>query len=170
MRHDPRNLEFAISLASPVGPLTLTAADQGLTHVLPAALGAPTRARGPERIVSYLEAAARALCEYFQGERTHFDDVVLAPSGSAFEQAVWKALREIPFGETRSYGALAAHLGRPGAARAVGRANGRNPISVLQPCHRVVGASGNLTGYAGGLAMKAWLLEHERRVRLSPRA
>ena len=89
----------------------------------------------------------------------------LAPRGTAFQQEVWDALRAIPAGETRSYGEVAAALGRPGASRAVGAATGRNPISIIVPCHRLVGASGAMTGYAGGVDRKRWLLDHERGVR-----
>jgi methylated-DNA-[protein]-cysteine S-methyltransferase len=104
-------------------------------------------------------AEARAqLIAYFAGERNDFD-LPLAPVGSAFQQSVWAALREIPFGETRSYGDLAELLGS--SPRAVGRANATNPICVIVPCHRVIGADGTLTGYAGGMDNKRWLLEHE---------
>jgi methylated-DNA-[protein]-cysteine S-methyltransferase len=104
---------------------------------------------------------ARAqLVEYFAGERTAFD-LVLEPCGTSWQQRVWAALREIPYGETRSYGELAAAVGAPGSARAVGHANGRNPVSIVVPCHRVVGADGRLTGYGGGLERKRALLAHE---------
>ncbi|MEE8522805.1 MAG: methylated-DNA--[protein]-cysteine S-methyltransferase [Thermoanaerobaculia bacterium] len=104
--------------------------------------------------------AVEQLREYFAGERRHFD-LDLAPRGSGFQQQVWRYLTGIPFGETRSYGEIAEHLGRPGAARAVGRANATNPIPIVVPCHRVVGADGSLTGYVGGLAIKQGLLELE---------
>ena len=97
---------------------------------------------------------------YFAGHLTVFN-VPLAPQGTAFQKQVWSALREIPLGATTTYGALAAHVGKPSAARAVGAANGKNPISLIVPCHRVIGGSGSLTGYAGGVELKAWLLEHE---------
>ncbi len=100
--------------------------------------------------------------EYFAGEREDFS-VRLKPAGTAFQQSVWSALREIPFGETRSYGQLAALLGKPGAARAIGRANATNPICLIVPCHRVVGADGSLTGFAFGEAIKQRLLELESR-------
>jgi methylated-DNA-[protein]-cysteine S-methyltransferase len=100
------------------------------------------------------------LREYFAGERTAFD-LALVMAGTAFERRVWSALTEIPYGETLSYGALARRLGQPSAARAVGLANGRNPISVIVPCHRVIGANGTLTGYGGGLERKRILLELE---------
>lgn len=106
--------------------------------------------------------AARQLREYFAGDRTTFD-LPLAPRGTAFQQRVWMMLREIPAGETRTYGWVATRLGQPSASRAVGAANGQNPLAVVVPCHRVVGANGTLTGYAGGLDRKAWLLDHEAR-------
>jgi methylated-DNA-[protein]-cysteine S-methyltransferase len=109
-------------------------------------------------------AAREQLGAYFAGERTTFDLPLDLDAGSAFQQLVWRALLEIPYGETRSYGRLAASIGRPGAARAVGLANGRNPIGIVVPCHRVVGADGSLTGYGGGLPRKRWLLGHETSV------
>lgn len=110
-----------------------------------------------------LEAAAAQLAEYFAGERTDFD-LPLEPGGTAFQQQAWAALREIPFGATISYGEQAKRLGDANKSRAVGAANGQNPIPIVVPCHRVVGSTGKLTGFAGGLATKAWLLEHEQRV------
>lgn len=114
-------------------------------------------------------AQARAqLEEYFAGKRTEFE-VPLAMDGSAFEQRVWQALQEIPYGETISYGELARRIGQPSAARAVGLANGRNPIAVIVPCHRVIGANGTLTGYGGGVERKRFLLELESgQSRLGP--
>ncbi|HEY5342058.1 MAG TPA: methylated-DNA--[protein]-cysteine S-methyltransferase [Solirubrobacteraceae bacterium] len=124
--------------------------------------------RKPKQIApGWVEAAAsfadvRAqLEEYFAGERTTFE-VPLAPEGAPFEREVWRALEEIPYGETVSYGEIARRVGQPGAARAVGTANGRNPIAVIVPCHRVIGADGSLTGYGGGLERKRLLLELER--------
>jgi len=105
---------------------------------------------------------ATQLAEYFAGDRRAFD-LPVAPRGSEFQELVWRALVEIPFGETRSYGQLARSIGQPTASRAVGAANGRNPIAIIVPCHRVIGATGALTGYAGGMAAKRWLLDHERR-------
>lgn len=110
-----------------------------------------------------IEDTARAqMAEYFQGRRREFD-LPLDPQGTAFQRTVWAALREIPYGETRSYGELAAMIGRPKAARAVGMACNRNPLPILIPCHRVVGKDGSLTGYAGGLELKQQLLELEKR-------
>lgn len=109
----------------------------------------------------WLDTARRQLDEYFAGERTRFE-LPLWAAGSGFQRAVWGALVALPFGETLSYVALARRLGRPTAARAVGAANGRNPIAIVVPCHRVIGSDGSLTGYAGGLSRKRWLLGHER--------
>jgi AraC family transcriptional regulator of adaptative response/methylated-DNA-[protein]-cysteine methyltransferase len=107
---------------------------------------------------------ARELAEYFAGERTSFT-LPIAQRGTPFTSAVWAALCEIPCGETRSYGELAAHLGRPSAVRAVARANGANQVAILVPCHRVIGADGSLVGYGGKLWRKRWLLDHEQRLR-----
>jgi methylated-DNA-[protein]-cysteine S-methyltransferase len=111
--------------------------------------------------------AARQLGQYFAGERAGFE-LPLRMHGSEFRRRVWEALRGIPFGQTRSYGELARSVGRPSAARAVGLANGRNPFAIILPCHRVVGATGALVGYGGGLERKRWLLAHERRSAVSP--
>ena len=104
--------------------------------------------------------AAHQLEEYFAGSRTIFD-LTVAPEGTEFEKRVWKDLVEISFGATDTYGAIAARLGDPGASRAVGVANARNPVAIVIPCHRVIGSNGDLTGYAGGLHRKRWLLAHE---------
>ncbi|MEZ4563398.1 MAG: methylated-DNA--[protein]-cysteine S-methyltransferase [Thermomicrobiales bacterium] len=113
--------------------------------------------------------ATNELAEYCRGERTEFT-LACALSGTPWQQAVWKAVRAIPFGETRTYGEIAAGLGRPRAARAMGRANATNPLPIVIPCHRVVGANGSLTGYAGGLHIKQRLLEHEALVLASRQA
>lgn len=153
------------TIDSPVGPLTLAASDEGLVAVLWAD-DDPLRVRiGPlvaEDAHPILVAAAAQLRGYFAGERTAFD-LPLDWRGTDFQKRVWAALLTIPYGETRSYGAIADAVGRPGAARAVGAANGRNPLSIIAPCHRVVGSGGHLTGFAGGLAAKALLLALERR-------
>ncbi|GAA3867998.1 methylated-DNA--[protein]-cysteine S-methyltransferase [Tessaracoccus defluvii] len=146
---------------SPIGELTVVAEDGALVGLyMTGHRPAPDPESFGERVDDALPAATAQLTEYFAGERTAFD-LPLAPRGTAFQQAVWAALRDIPYGETRSYGELAAALGRPGASRAVGLANGRNPISIVVPCHRVVGAGGKLTGYAGGMERKSWLLALE---------
>lgn len=154
------------TLPSPLGTLTLIADDDGLVAILwendpPNRVRLEPTREDPDHPV--LAATARQLTEYFGGERTAFD-LPLAPRGTAFQQAVWRELVAIPFGETRSYADLARTLGQPTATRAVGAANGRNPLSIVAPCHRVVGSNGALTGFAGGLAAKRWLLDHERQV------
>lgn len=144
------------TLDTPVGPVWVAADDDGAVTVVH--FGEPDVPAGPS---AASEAAATQLREYFAGERTDFD-LTLAASGTPFQHRVWAALREIPFGVTWSYGELAAHIGQPTASRAVGLANGRNPIAIVVPCHRVIGASGTLTGYAGGVERKRWLLDHEQ--------
>lgn len=108
-----------------------------------------------------LKEAGRQLTEYFEGTRKNFD-LPLAPLGTEFQQNAWKALQEIPYGETRSYGDMAKNIGNPKACRAIGMANNRNPIAIIIPCHRVIGANGKLIGYGGGLHIKAYLLKLEK--------
>lgn len=115
----------------------------------------------PRRASPLLQAGAEQLAEYLSGRRRQFE-LPLAAEGSAFARSVWQQLLAIPFGQTSTYGELATAMGRTGAARAVGLAVGRNPLSIIVPCHRVVGSDGRLTGYAGGLERKAWLLDLER--------
>jgi methylated-DNA-[protein]-cysteine S-methyltransferase len=122
---------------------------------------APASQDGPD--AAPLAAAARQLTEYFAGQRTEFD-LPLEMAGTDFQRRVWAALREIPYGETVSYGELARGLGQASASRAVGLANGKNPFAVVVPCHRVVGSDGSLTGYGGGLDRKRFLLALEQRV------
>lgn len=153
-----------ILLPSPVGTLTLIAGQRGLSAILwedddPARVPTGDSAENADHPV--LREAARQLTDYFAGRRRAFD-LRLDFRGTDFQKAVWAALLTIPFGETRSYGEIARAIGRPGASRAVGAANGRNPISIVAPCHRVVGANGALTGFAGGLAAKRFLLDLER--------
>ena len=147
----------AMTLATPLGSLQLVALDERLERI---AFPGAHQERLPAGKSPLLERAARQLQEYFAGGRRVFD-LPLASAGTAFQEAVWAALAAIPFGETRSYGDLALALGRPRAVRAVGAANGRNPLPIVVPCHRVIGADGSLTGYAGGMARKRWLLELE---------
>lgn len=109
-----------------------------------------------------IDAVGRKLKEYFAGELKAFKTPI-APLGSPFQQSVWKALQEIPYGETRSYGEVAAEVGRPSAARAVAQVNGANRLALIVPCHRVIGADGAPRGYGGGVSSKGWLLEHEKR-------
>ena len=151
-------------VASPVGPITLMATGSALTGLYmdrqrhgPAAgsLGMPDPGPSAE--------AARQLEEYFSGERTAFE-LELALAGTSFQRRVWAELQAIPYGETVSYGELARRIGRPTASRAVGLANGKNPVAIIVPCHRVVGADGSLTGYGGGLDRKRFLIGLEQRV------
>lgn len=158
------------TIASPVGDLTLVASDLGIAAILwendspgRVRLGAATEDAGHPVLL----AAETQLREYFTGTRTAFD-LPLDFRGTDFQKSVWAELLAIPFGETRSYGEIAMKLGRPKASRAVGAANGRNPISIVAPCHRVIGSNGALTGFAGGIAAKAYLLELERGDPLEP--
>jgi methylated-DNA-[protein]-cysteine S-methyltransferase len=150
-----------LTMTSPLGPLRLHARGDELVAIhLPDSAFAPARARATR----VLALARDQLDEYFAGARVAFD-LPLAPDGTGFQRLVWRALLAIPFGETRSYGDVARAIGRPAASRAVGAANGRNPLAIVVPCHRVIGASGALVGYGGGLPAKRWLLDHERGAR-----
>jgi len=162
-----------VIIDSPIGPLTLVAARGMLTGLYldaprsgsarhepgAAVLGAPG-----DPASKPFSAAAAQLAAYFAGRRTEFS-LPLAPAGTQFQRRVWAGLREIPYGETWSYGQLASKIGNPTAARAVGLANGRNPIAVVIPCHRVIGSDGSLTGYGGGLDRKRYLLDLEANIR-----
>ncbi len=148
---------FTVVVDSPVGPLRLSASADHLVGV--AFDGGPPSPGNVSHPI--LRAAARELAEYFAGNRRSFT-VPCAPSGTSFEERVWKALTDIPSGETRSYGDVARAIGKKNAVRAVGGANHRNPLAIIVPCHRVIGSDGGLRGYGGGLDKKAWLLEHER--------
>jgi methylated-DNA-[protein]-cysteine S-methyltransferase len=152
------------TVESPVGALTLVASDVGLAAVLwpnddPARVRLGAFAASAEHPV--LQDTQRQLAEYFAGTRTAFA-LPLDFAGTEFQRSVWAALLTIPYGETRSYGDIARTIGRPAAVRAVGAANGRNPISIVAPCHRVIGANGKLTGFAGGLKTKEYLLALEQ--------
>jgi methylated-DNA-[protein]-cysteine S-methyltransferase len=152
---------FWSELHSPIGPLLLVASHRGLRQLRFPEDGA-LAAREPSwlRDDARLAPVRRQLRAYFAAELRRFA-LALDPVGTPFQQSVWELLASIPWGETTSYGALAARLGRPGAARAVGAANGANPLPIVLPCHRVIGADGSLTGFGGGLAAKRWLLRHE---------
>jgi methylated-DNA-[protein]-cysteine S-methyltransferase len=146
---------------SPLGGLLATRDPEGITALLlPHGRKPATPAAGWVRDDTAFDDLRTQLAEYFAGERTAFD-LPLHLIGSPFQKRVWTALLDIPCGTTTSYGALAVTIGAPGAARAVGLANGQNPISIIVPCHRVIGADGSLTGYGGGLPAKQWLLTHE---------
>lgn len=154
---------------TPIGPLTLVADDDQLVavymdghahHPGSDALGEPGDG-------GVLDDAAQQLTEYFAGDRTTFD-LPMRPIGTDFQVRVWRALQQIPYGVTWSYRELATAVGNPAASRAVGLANGRNPLSIVIPCHRVIGADGSLTGYGGGVERKRWLLDLERQEALLP--
>ena len=151
------------TIDSPIGPLGLVATDEGLRAV--SWRGDETSVKLPDDMVEdpdhpVLRQAAHQLGEYFEGDRTSFD-VPLDLRGTPFQEAAWRALGDIPYGSTRSYGEQAALIGRPKAVRAIGQANGRNPVPIVLPCHRVIGADGSLTGFGGGLDLKTQLLQHE---------
>jgi methylated-DNA-[protein]-cysteine S-methyltransferase len=152
-----------ITLASPVGELKLVANGSRLVAILwendtPGRVRLGPTSEAPDNPI--LVCTAQQLREYFAGSRHHFE-LDLEFVGTAFQKKVWAALLTIPYGETRSYSQIAEQIGNPGAVRAVGAANGKNPISIVAPCHRVIGASGKLTGFAGGLEAKALLLTLE---------
>lgn len=141
---------------TPLGHITLAQCDGALTHM---AFGRE-RFAGSEKAVAITNQAATELMQYFAGKRRSFD-IPLAPQGSDFQKAVWQALLDIPYGQTSTYGDIAQAIGKPQAARAVGGANNKNPLPIFIPCHRVVGAHGNLVGYAYGLPIKKFLLDLE---------
>ena len=147
---------------SPIGRLLLAGDEAGL-RLISFPTGSRTRRAEPGWVESgaHFVEARRQLDAYFAGDLTAFD-LPLAPGGTAFQLSVWRALRAIPYGETVSYGAIARAIGRPGASRAVGAANGANPLPIVVPCHRVIGSTGKLTGFGGGLDTKAALLALER--------
>ncbi len=154
---------FYTRVASPVGALLLASNGQALTdlHILSGqyvpAIASHWQASGDDAV---LQQARQELTEYFAGQRQVFT-LALAAQGTVFQQMAWQTLLRIPFGQTQSYGQQAAWMGKPKAVRAVGGANGKNPIAIVIPCHRVVGADGSLTGYSGGMAHKKFLLRHE---------
>jgi len=153
---------FHRRIASPVGPLTVAASDDGLHAIEFTSNRHPVRRDAGWREGDHplLRRAQAQLDEYFAGVRRAFD-LPLAPRGTPFQREVWLALASIPYGATLSYAQLAARVGRPAAMRAVGAANGRNPLPIVLPCHRVIGADGSLTGFGGGLPTKRFLLELE---------
>lgn len=154
------------TLETPVGTMVLVGTETALHQVLLPGLAAEARPRldrALEARPAALAVAEDQLREYFAGERRQFE-LALDPAGTAFQRAAWFALGEIPYARTSTYAAQATRVGRPSAVRAVGAANGRNPLPIVLPCHRVIGSNGRLVGYAGGLELKQWLLDHERRV------
>ena len=155
-------------LDTPIGPLVLAGDDDALTHLLLPKNGKPAHV-APEwqRAPARLREVRAQLAAYFAGKLLTFD-VPIAPRGTPFQRVVWDELQRIPYGDTISYADLARRIEKPNAMRAVGAANGANPISLIVPCHRVIGADGTLTGYGGGLPAKRWLLDHERRYAPAP--
>jgi methylated-DNA-[protein]-cysteine S-methyltransferase len=146
-----------VIIESPVGPLTLEADDEGLTRI---EFGVEDRQSCLSGQARFLRDAVDQLDEFFNGQRKTFD-VKLALRGTPFQLEVWRELMRIPYGETRSYAQVAKAIGRPAAIRAVGAANGANPIPIIVPCHRVIGSNGSLTGFGGGIDVKRWLLDFE---------
>lgn len=159
----PDDVIYFTTMPSPLGELLLTGDGRHLTG-----LYMTPHTHGPERGGDWVRNdavfvdAVRQLQEYFDGNRVTFE-IPLAPDGTDFQRRVWMALRDIPYAQTVSYGDIAREIGNPKGMRAVGLANGRNPISIIVPCHRVIGSNGSLTGYGGGIERKQWLLEHEAR-------
>jgi methylated-DNA-[protein]-cysteine S-methyltransferase len=152
-----------MTIDSPVGPLTIVVDEEGrLMELSFARAGRGEVAAVAGDSTAHCARVADQLREYFASERKNFE-LELAPRGTPFQLAVWSALRRIPFGDTISYAELARRIGKPAAVRAVGSANGANPIAVIVPCHRVIGSNGSLTGYGGGIERKQWLLTHEGR-------
>jgi len=155
-------MNYCAKLPSPVGELTICATDDAITTVAFPGDSAPLdNQHQPNDLV---RRAMDQLKEYFNGQRKAFD-LPLNPTGTAFQKSVWQALLAVPYGKTASYGEIAAEIGNAKASRAVGLANGRNPIAIVVPCHRIIGSDGSLTGYGGGLHRKHWLLTHERGAR-----
>jgi methylated-DNA-[protein]-cysteine S-methyltransferase len=156
----PRHI-FYTMIASPFGPVCLAGTEQGLIRVDFQGGDRPIQpAPAWQEDTGLLDGAARQLQEYFQGQRRSFT-LPLAPPGTPFQQRVWQELQRIPVGTTRTYREMAQCLEMPQAARAVGHANGRNPLAIVIPCHRLIGSDGHLRGYAGGITLKQRLLQHE---------
>tara|TARA_R110000824_G_scaffold118960_14_gene272102 strand:- start:221278 stop:221802 length:525 start_codon:yes stop_codon:yes gene_type:complete len=153
----------ATHIKTPIGLLQLAAGEEGLVAVVfpNETRRSYAKAKGPIAAQMHLNKTVTALEEYFAGTRQDFSDLTLAPSGTAFQLSVWQQLIKIPFGVTKSYGDIAHAIDNPKGVRAVGLANGKNPIPIIVPCHRVIGANGTLTGFGGGLPTKKWLLQHE---------
>lgn len=153
---------FTTTYNSPIGALTLAADKEGLRHIVfpqgTRSFGTPDDWQQSEHPFAHI---VEQLDEYFAGTRTRFS-IKLSPQGTDFQRSVWLALLQLEYAKTTSYGDIAKALGKPKASRAVGAANGANPIPIVIPCHRVIGASGELTGFGGGLHTKQWLLAHER--------
>ncbi len=171
---DPVRHLWRETLATPLGEMVVVTSDRAV-HLVDFADCEDRRRTLADRHLGKtgitdrapVSPASRALHAYFSGDVTAIDRLDVATSGTSFQEEVWAALRRIPAGHTCGYGVMAERLGRPNAARAVGRANGLNPVSIIIPCHRLVGASGSLTGYAGGIERKKWLVRHEACARFA---
>ena len=150
---------YAKYYRSPVGIIEIKGTQEGILSIL----YVDEWEEGAERLPACLEQCAEQLDEYFKGRRIIFS-VKVIPQGTDFQKRIWESLQAIPFGATRSYREVAAANGNPKAVRAVGQANGKNRINIIIPCHRVIGARGDLTGYGGGIWRKKWLLEHEKKI------
>jgi methylated-DNA-[protein]-cysteine S-methyltransferase len=179
---------FRTLLPTPIGDMVALASDEGLCALEFTNVVGPSRSQDPlsrlnarlqrwfpphdvaDREVPTIARTRAWLAAYFDGTTADVGNLPLDMRGAAFEKRVWTALLTIPAGQTTSYGAIAKALGSDGASRAVGAANGANPIAIIVPCHRVIGSSGSLTGYGGGLDRKTWLIDHERRWRAEPQA
>lgn len=156
LRHDDYVQIYRPPETVPLGPIEIRATDHGLTW-----LAFSSSPNAVEHGNALTARCASQLERYFQGDLTTFD-LPLSPRGTGFQLSVWQTLQSVPYGQTCSYREIAVAIGAPRAVRAVGAANGRNPLCLVVPCHRVIGANGKLTGYAGGLDRKRWLLQHER--------
>ena len=152
-------MTYTKHLDSPVGLLRLVATDNGLSEVQFEQDGEIDRHHDDHQLLAEAETQ---LLEYFAGQRQEFDIEIDIAQGTEFQLAAWQALAEVPYGETRTYRQQAQAVGRPKAVRAIGSANGKNPISIILPCHRIIGSDGSLTGYGGGLSTKEFLLNHEQ--------
>ena len=148
------------TVKTPLGEIVLTSSGKGITGVYTPKHSLYKKMKGGISVPKPFKEALKQLKEYFEGKRRTFR-LPLGAQGTPFQKNVWKALCDIPFGETKSYGELAKAVRSPKASRAVGAANGKNPLCIFGPCHRVIGANGKLTGFAGGIKAKAWLLNHE---------
>lgn len=157
-------MSYYTTMETPFGELVLTSNGKALTGIYPASHHEYTEVKKVHALNEHpFKETRKQLKEYFAGKRKKFD-LPLAAQGTVFQKNVWKQLSAIPFGKTKSYGEVAKEIRSPKASRAVGAANGSNPICIIVPCHRVIGANGKLTGYAGGLKMKEWLLKHEQSI------
>lgn len=161
---DAGRLVYWTTYKAPIGEILLVADDSGLRELhLPGLFAAHDATSARKSASAPLAKAVEQLEAYFAGELTQFD-LPLVPEGTAFQLQVWRALADIPYAKTESYGSVAARIGNPKASRAVGMANNKNPLAIVLPCHRVIGSNGSLVGYGGGLWMKEWLLQHEAGV------